>query len=1101
MNQFKNRLKSVLFIAICSPQFACFLVGGGSSGDSSAGLLFALLGVGGASVTTEEAPNNGPKPLAIEVRQNGSLISSGGEYDFGGRVNNTNGPDVVFVVKNTGTEALTFSGSVVQDPSADFLVTQDSITSLAVGAEHEVNVSFQPKSLGLRSSTLRINGPSNTSAYSISVYGNSTATTEPEIRITQASNLNSGSSYSFGNVQEATLGTAISFTIHNVGSAALTFPGGSGALTLAGTNASEFTIVGGFDGGSLAAGATRNFSLRFNPNDTGSLSNTVKTATLTLVNNDSDEGNFQITLNGTATPRPQPEISVTQNGNPIASGATYNFGSRQEFTTSPNITFTIRNEGNANLTLTNNPNFLFKSGTNGADFTITQPNLPSGILAPNETTTFTVSFTPSSVASGTSKVGSIAIANNDFNESPYTILLAGTSTPTPVPDINIKQLSTNYLTGATFTYPDTTENTTGNLVIFSIENLGQATLNLTGTPRIAITGTNASDFALSAFSTSSVAAGSFTTFSVRFNPSLASGGNPKTATLSIPSNDPDEPTYTLILSGTSLPRIPDIHLTSTDSTPVDFPDGSSFNFGTSKLGVEVTKDFRIRNLGNKILTLTGSPRVSITGTDPTHFFLVSQPSATVATSSSSTITVYYTPLAEGASSASLVIASDDPDEPTYTINLSGTGVANTAPCFSISNFTASLPNSASNFYGTGKTLFYSNFINIDIGKQNPSAIIHIDQNHIYQDPDTDYRPLLFYWYNPSGSASVNFRGNPGVTSTTTMVPIGSNSSFYSNSTVWGNSSTFNFFPSNNNNTFRYDVNAPATSPSMSVNQVRSCSQATYQESFFSIASGGGSSNGLSHIWNTRKKMRVNLIFVDGTYSQQTVAGLQTAVDRMKTIYAQDTVKVDLEFTATVLSNSEYLTIAELSDDTASVTSSLSKLYKNTGSVQDANSLNIYITKDESQVGGVLGISSGIPGLPGITGTKKAGMVVFLEAHRSSGSVGDVLSSGDQIFLGDTMAHEAGHFLGLYHLVESSGLNSANNSSVKFNQDPLLETPVCFSSRDTNSNGRVDISECLGTGSTNSGALNLMFWAGDGATSQTQLTGEQGWIIRRNPLAY
>lgn len=1100
MNQFKNRLKSFLLISICSLQSACFLVGGGSSGDSSAGLLFALLGVGGASVTAEEAPNNGPKPLAVEVRQNGSLIPSGGEYDFGGRVNNTNGPNVDFVIKNTGTETLTFSQSVVQDPSADFLVTQTSITSLAVGAEHTVSVSFQPKSLGLRSSTLRINGPSNTSAYSISVFGNSTATAEPEIRITQVSNLNSGSSYSFGNVQEATLGTAVSFTIHNLGSAALTFPGGFAALTLAGINASEFTIVGGFDGSSLAAGATRNFSLRFNPTDTGSLSSISKNAILTLVNNDTDEGSFQINLTGTATPRPQPEISVTQNGNPIASGATYNFGSRQEFTTSPNITFTIRNEGNANLTLTNNPNFLFKSGTNGADFTITQPNLPSGILAPNETTTFTISFTPSSVASGASKVGSIAIANNDFNESTYTILLAGTSTPTPVPDINIRQLSTNYLTGSTFTYPDTTENTTGTLLTFTIENLGQATLNLTGTPRIAITGTNASDFALSAFSTSSVAVGSFTTFSVRFNPSLASGGNPKTATLSIPSNDPDEPTYTLILSGTSLPTIPDIHLTNTSVFPdQDLLDGSSYDFGTKPLGVMGTFSLKISNLGNKNLTLTGSPQISFTGPNASNFFVLSQPGSTITTSTPSTPLVYFVPLTEGVSNADLVIASDDPDEPNYTIHLTGSSFVNTSPCFDVSNFTPSVPNTVANFYGSGKTLYYSNQINISLGGQYPSAIIHMDQNHSFLSPETDYRPILAYWYNSGTPNPIAFRGNDGITSTTSMVPMGKVNSFYASSSLWGTPATFNYNPGINS-TYKYDVNVPANSPSVSVNQVRNCNELTYQERFFNPSSGTSNTNGLSQVWNTRKKMRVNLIFVDGTYSQQTVAGLQTAVDRMKTIYAQNTVKVDLEFTATVLSNSEYLTIAELSDDTAHVTSSLSKLYKNTGSVQDANSLNIYITKDESQVGGVLGISSGIPGLPGITGTKKAGMVVFLEAHRSSGSVGDVLSYGDQIFLGDTMAHEAGHFLGLYHLVERAGL-SGTTSSLRFNQDTLIDTPTCASSRDTNSNGRVDISECLGTGFTNSGALNLMFWAGDGATPQTQLTGEQGWIIRGNPLAY
>lgn len=1096
----KTVCKRLALGLVCSMQMACFGAGGGGS-DSNLSFIFALLGTGGASVTSEEATNDGPKPIAIEVRQNGNLISSGGDYDFGGRVNNTNGPNVDFVVKNVGTEAIAFSGSTIQIAETDFFITQDSISSLAAGAEHTVTVSFRPKTLGLRSSTLRVVGPNNTSAYSISVYGNSTATAEPEIKVQETTNLLSGSEYSFGSLEEDSIGSERTLKISNVGSASLNFTNGASAVQITGTNASDFEIVSQ-PSSSLTEGATTEFKLRFKPSATIGRANTSKTASLSILNNDTDEGNFQLSLVGVSTPKPIPEITITQNGNPIISGSTYDFGSIQEFTTGSNITFTIHNEGQANLILSGGPNFLFKSGTNGADFTITQPNLPSGILAPNATTTFTISYTPSSVASGTNKVGSITISNNDLDENNYVINLQGTSTPAPAPDINVKLFNTPFLSGSTYDFGSVTENTNGNLIYFTIENLGAASLSLSGTPKIEISGTNSSEYSLTAFSIASVSAGSFTTFSIRFNPSLATNGNPRVATLTIPSNDPDEATYTINLTGTSIPPIPDIHVTTSDSTPIPYISGSSYAFGSTTVGVEIYKIFRIRNVGTKVLSLTGTPKVAITGTNASHFFVLTQPSNTpIGISSYQSISVYYVPIVGGSSSANLVIESDDPDEGTYTIQLSGTGVENTAPCFDISNFTPSLSNSALNFYGSGKTLYYSNFINISLGKQNPSAIIHMDQNHPYQTPEDDYRPILAYWYNSGTPTPISFRDNLGVTSSTTMVPRGRNTSFYSNSSVWSTSANFNYLPSVDNSTYRYDVNAPATSPSMTVNQVRACHTSTYQERYFNPISGFDNLSGLSHVWTTRKKMKIRLIYIDGSYNQQTVAGLQTAVDRMKAIYAQDTVKVDLEFTATVLNNSEYLTIAELSDDTATVTSSLSKLYKNTGSSQDANSLNIYITKDESQVGGVLGISSGIPGLPGITGTKKAGMIVFLEAHRSSGSVGDVLSNADQIFLGDTIAHEAGHFLGLYHLVERSGLNSADTSSLRYNQDTLIDTPTCSSSRDVNTNGVVDIDECLGTWFTNSGANNLMFWAGDGVTYQSQLTGEQGWIIRMNPLTY
>ncbi len=99
-----------------------------------------------------------------------------------------------------------------------------------------------------------------------------------------------------------------------------------------------------------------------------------------------------------------------------------------------------------------------------------------------------------------------------------------------------------------------------------------------------------------------------------------------------------------------------------------------------------------------------------------------------------------------------------------------------------------------------------------------------------------------------------------------------------------------------------------------------------------------------------------------------------------------------------------------------------------------------------------------------------------------------------------MAHEAGHFLGLFHLNESPGGTVLDPRT----RDPLVDTPFCdlvFANTGGFFPTDVEISECQGVSFNQSGAKNLMFWQGDGVTDQSQLTGEQGWLIRKHPLVY
>jgi hypothetical protein len=106
----------------------------------------------------------------------------------------------------------------------------------------------------------------------------------------------------------------------------------------------------------------------------------------------------------------------------------------------------------------------------------------------------------------------------------------------------------------------------------------------------------------------------------------------------------------------------------------EIPSGGTVNFGTIAVGSTQARSFTIRNLGlSQAITLTGDPRVKVTGAD---FTVTSQPTlGTIASGGTSIFTVQFAPTSAGASSAQLDIKNHDSDEGTYIINLTGIGTS------------------------------------------------------------------------------------------------------------------------------------------------------------------------------------------------------------------------------------------------------------------------------------------------------------------------------------------------------------------------------------------------------------------------------------------
>ena len=84
--------------------------------------------------------------------------------------------------------------------------------------------------------------------------------------------------------------------------------------------------------------------------------------------------------------------------------------------------------------------------------------------------------------------------------------------------------------------------------------------------------------------------------------------------------------------------------------------------------------FTVTNSGDTVLNLTGSPRVTISGTHAADFGLTIDAAATVASGGgTTTFTITFDPSAAGTRSANVSIANDDSNENPYNFDIQGTG--------------------------------------------------------------------------------------------------------------------------------------------------------------------------------------------------------------------------------------------------------------------------------------------------------------------------------------------------------------------------------------------------------------------------------------------
>ena len=321
----------------------------------------------------------------------------------------------------------------------------------------------------------------------------------------------SSTSLAFGSQPVGTTSTARTVTLSNTGNAALRIT----SLAVKGTNRSNFAQTNRC-GSSLAAGAHCTISVTFTPSASGSL-----TASLSITDN--ARGSPQtVSLSGTGTAA---LVSLSHTSLP--------FGSQPVGKTSTAHTVNLSNTGNGTLSITS----LAVKGTNFSNFA--QTNTCGKSLAAGAHCTISVTFTPS--ASG-SRTASLSITDN-AKGSPQTVSLSGTGTLTAATGTAATGTAALVsLSPTSLAFGNQAVDMTSTAQTVTLSNTGNAALSITS---LALTGTNASDFAQSNTCGSSLAASANCTIAVMFTPSVT---GTEAASLSIADNSSGSP-QTVPLSG------------------------------------------------------------------------------------------------------------------------------------------------------------------------------------------------------------------------------------------------------------------------------------------------------------------------------------------------------------------------------------------------------------------------------------------------------------------------------------------------------------------------------------------------------------------------
>jgi hypothetical protein len=370
--------------------------------------------------------------------------------------------------------------------------------------------------------------------------------------------------------------------------------------------------------GTVAPGASSNHTVTFAPTAPGAITGSV------VIPSDSAGPSASLSLSGVAR-APVAQLSPST----VALGGVALGGSGT-------ATVTLTNTGDATLTVT----ALGLQGGAAGEFTLQNaPALPFTVPA-GGTQTFDVRFAPSTVGP---RSASLTLVSNRYPAGPLSLPVSGQGMG-PVKSVNATSLDFGPVNlGAT------------GFRTFTVANSGNQPLSITA---LTFSTGAAAEFSSPQALPATVAAGASLTVSVAFAPAM---GGTRSSQLTVVTDDPVAPTAQLALTGVA--QTPGVSV-----TPL------SVGFGQVRLGQTQVRTVTLQNTGTGALTISG---LTFSGTDAARF---SRPAGVVPVTLQPgapglVVQLTFQPNAVGPATATLNVATDDPQTPSVQVALAGEGIA------------------------------------------------------------------------------------------------------------------------------------------------------------------------------------------------------------------------------------------------------------------------------------------------------------------------------------------------------------------------------------------------------------------------------------------